>query len=341
LIRRRPLLHGAAWLGLLACGKAFAQRALPGQPLPRVARISTEIPLAHNVGPDPVHPFARAFVHGLRDLGWVDGRHVVIEHRSAEGHPERLPALLREVVGLPVQAIVTGGTVAAIAARRATATIPIISIGPNLVALGLANSLARPGGNVTGLSFDTGAAIIGKRLEWLKRAVPAVRRIAYIGLRPTAGQTQRLPRPVEVAEAARTLGLELTLVAVEGPDDFDTAFAAMARERPDAIMGNDSPLNIGNRARIIAFAARERLPVVFGLREFAEAGALMSYGVNLPEVERRAALYVDKILRGAQPGELPIEQPTRFELVVNLKTAAALGIKLPQEILLSADDLIQ
>ncbi len=151
----------------------------------------------------------------------------------------------------------------------------------------------------------------------------------------------RAPLTEETAAAARALGLEITVFAVDGPDDYEAAFAAMSRHRPDAISGFDSPLNIGNRARIIEFAARERIPVVFGLREFAEAGALLSYGVNLPEVERRAALYVDKILKGAKPGELPIEQPTRFELVINLKTAAALGLKLPQELLLSADDVIQ
>ena len=334
MIDRRSLGSIAALLWLIAPHPVLAQRA---NRLPRIARISTEVPLAENIGPDPIHPFSRALVHGLRDLGWVDGRNVIIEHRSAEGRPERLGALLREVVGLPVDVIVTGGSAAALAARRATSTIPIVAIGPSLVALGLANSFARPGGNVTGLSFDTGTAIVGKRLEWLKRALPGARRIAYIRPRPSAGQ---LPWSAETAAAARALGLELTLVAADGPDDFDAAFAQMLRQRPDAISGVDSPLNIGNRARIIAFASRERLPVIFGLRQFAEAGALMSYGVNLPQVERRAALYVDKILKGAKPGELPIEQPTRFELVINLKTAAALGISLPQELLLFADEVI-
>lgn len=336
-VGRRSLAGGAALLWVLARSPAFAQRANRLPQLPRIARISTEIPLAENVGADPIHPFARALVHGLRDLGWVDGRTVVIEHRSAEGRPERLPALLREVVELPVDVIVTGGSAAALAARQATDKIPIVAIGPGLVALGLANNIARPGGNVTGLSFDAGSAIVGKRLEWLKRAVPAVKRIAYIRPRPAPGQS---PWSAETAAAARALGLELVVIAVDGPDDFDAAFAEMSRHRPDAISGMDSPLNIGNRSRIVEFATRERLPAIFGLRQFAEAGALLSYGVNLPEVERRAALYVDKILKGAKPGELPIEQPMRFELVINLKAAAALGVKLPQELLLFADEVI-
>jgi putative ABC transport system substrate-binding protein len=305
--------------------------------MPRIARISTETSLAENIGPDPIHPFARALVHGLRDLGWVDGRSIVIEHRSAEGRPERLPALLREVIDLPVDLVITAGTTAVLAARRVTDTVPIVSIGPNLVALGLAASLARPGGNVTGLSFDAGSGILGKRLEWLKRALPAARRVAYLRPRPAPGQALW---SAETAAAMRALGLELTVVAVDGPEDFDAAFAAMSRHRPDAISGWDSPLNIGNRVRIIEFATRERLPVIFGLRQFAEAGALMSYGVNLVEVERRAALYVDKILKGAKPGELPIEQATRFELIINLKAAAALGIRLPQELLLLADEVM-
>lgn len=335
MIDRRSLGGVAALLWLGAPHPAPAQRA---NRLPRVARISTEIPLAQNLGPDPIHPFPRALQHGLRDLGWIDGRNVIIEHRSAEGQPERLPVLLREVVELPVDVIITAGTGAALAARRATSTIPIVSVGPNLVALGLARSVARPGGNVTGLSFDAGTAIVGKRLEWLKRAVPAARRIAYIGPRPAPG---RALWSAQTGDAARALGLELEVVAADSPDDFEGAFAHIARNRPDAISGWDSPLNIGNRARIIEFATRQRLPVIFGLRQFAEAGALMSYGVNLPAVERRAALYVDKILKGAQPGDLPIEQPTRFELVINLKSAAALGLQMPQDMLLLADQVIR
>ena len=335
MIARRSLASAAAWLWLLAQRPVGAQR--PNR-LPRIARVSIEVPLADLVGPDPIDRGARAFVHGLRDLGWVDGRSVVIEHRSAEGRPDRLPALLREVAELPVDVIVTAGSQMARAARQATDTTPIVAIGPDLVALGLASSLARPGGNVTGLTFETGPAMAAKRLQMLKRAVPAVRRIAFIRPSPIAGQPMW---PAQTAEAARELGLVLSAVVVDGPDDLDAAFAAILRNRPDAIWCSDSPVNIGNRARIIAFAARERLPSLFGLRQFAESGGLMSYATNLAETERRAAAYVDKILKGAKPGELAIELPTRFEFVINLKTAAALGIKIPQELLLLVDDVIR
>lgn len=334
-MRRRDLACSTAalWLATRTPARAQGTRGLP-----RIARLSTESPLAENLGPNPIHAFTRAFIHGLRDLGWFDGRNIVIEHRSAEGRPERLPALLREVVDLQVDIIVTAGSQAALAARRATGTIPIVSVGPNLVTLGLAASVARPGGNVTGLSFDTGTALLGKRLEWLQRIVPSVRRVAYLRQRTPATSPAF---QVETAAAVRSLGIELTIVEVNGPEDFDAAFAAMSRHRPDAISGADSPLNIGNRARIIEFARREGLPMVFGLRQFAEAGALLSYGIDIPELERRAARYVDKILKGAKPGELPIELPTRFELVINQKAAAALGVRLPDDLLLLADAVIQ
>ena len=250
--------------------------------------------------------------------------------------------MLREVVALPVDVIVTGGSAMALAARQATDTIPIVAIGPNLVALGLAKSLAQPGGNVTGLTFDAGPGILGKRLELLKRAMPAVKRVAYIRGPMPSGQP---PWSAQTAEAARALGLVLSVLEVDSPEDLDAALVAMSRTtsqtRPDAIWCADTPVNIGNRDRIIAFAARARLPTLFGLRQFTDSGGLMSYGTNLAEAEARAAQYVDKILKGAKPGELPIEQPTRFEFVVNLKTAATLGIAMPKALLLAADEVIQ
>jgi len=263
---------------------------------------------------------------------------VIIEARSAEGRPERLPALVREVAELPVDVIVTAGTPMVRAARQATDTIPIIAIGPNLVTLGLANSLARPGGNVTGLSFYAGPSMFGKRLDLLKRAAPAVTRIAYMGQSVPVGKSMWT---AETAEAARTLGLVLSGIAVDRPEDLDAAFGSMSRQRPDAILATDTPVNLGNRARIVEFAARERLPAIYGLRPSPEAGGLMSYGIHIPDLTRRAAHYVDKILKGAKPGELPIELPTRFELVINLKTAKALGLTMPQALLLQADEVIQ
>jgi len=290
------------------------------------------------IGPDPIDANSRGFVHGLRDLGWVDGRNVIIEHRSAEGRPERVPALVREVVDLRADVIITAGTAMVRAARQATDTIPIVAIGPNLVALGLANSLARPGGNVTGLPFYAGPAMFAKRLELLKRAAPAVKRIAWLGAAPAAGQSMW---GAETADAARALGLVLSGIAVDRPEDLDAAFASMSRQRPDAIFPTDTPLNLGNRARIVEFAARERLPAIYGLRQFPEAGGLMSYGIDIPDIQRRAAQYVDRILKGAKPGELPMELPTRFEFVINLKTAKALGLAIPKALLLQADQVIQ
>ena len=206
------------------------------------------------------------------------------------------------------------------------------------MALGLANSLARPGGNVTGLPFYAGPSMFAKRLELLKRAAPAVTRIAYLGYGPAGGRSMWA---AETAEAARTLGLVLSGIAVDRPEDFESAFGSMSRQRPDAIFATDTPVNIGNRARIVEFAARERLPAIYGLRQFPEAGGLMSYGINIPDIQRRAAMYVDKILKGAKPGELPIELPTRFELIINLKTAKALGLTIPKVLLLQADEVIQ
>ncbi len=172
----------------------------------------------------------------------------------------------------------------------------------------------------------------------LNRAAPAIKRIAYLGPAPAAGQPMW---GAETAEAARTLGLVLSGITVDRPEDFESAFASMSRQRPDAIFATDTPLNLGNRARIVEFAARERLPAIYGLRQFPAAGGLMSYGIDIPDIERRAAQYVDKILKGAKPGELPIELPTRFEFVINLKTAKALGLTIPKVLLLQADEVIQ
>jgi len=335
VIERRSLASAAALAWLLGSHPALAQRA---SKLPRVGYVSPTEPLADLTGPDPIDGIARAFVHGLRDLGWVDGRSVIIEHRSADGQPERLPALLRELVDLPVDVIVTGGAAMARAARQATETIPIVAIGPDLVALGLASSLARPGGNITGLPFDAGDGMGGKRLELLKRAVPAIKRITYL-TRPRANGEPIVA--AQTAAAARVLGLTLSSVAADRPEGLDAAFAALSRDRPDAIIVSNSPVNVAERSRIIAFAARERLPAIYSLRMFADSGGLLSYGTHLPQVARRAALFVDKILKGAKPGDLPIELPTRFELVINLRAAAAIGITIPKEMRLLADEVIR
>lgn len=272
----------------------------------------------------------------LRELGWDDGKTFRMEYAYAEGSADRLPGIAAALVEKQVDVFVTAGAESTRAAKRATDTIPIVAVGPNLLAMGFASSLARPGGNVTGPSFDAGAGLSAKRLELLKLAVPAAKRVAYI---QNAGLTTGAAEAA--VAAARAHGLALTFLVVNGPADLDTAFADLSRNRPDALWFADSPANISSRAQVIEFAARERLPAVYGIRQFAESGGLMSYGINIEERSRAAAQYVDKILRGAKPGDLPIEQATTLELVINLKTARAMGLTMPQELLLGADRVIE
>lgn len=334
---RRAWLRAALPAVLFGPSGVFAQGPPAAARRPRIARISTSVPLADNTGPNPRDRAARAFVQGLRELGWEDGRNLVIEHRSAEGKPERLPALLRELTELPVDLIVVGGNLGAQAARRATQTIPIVAIGPDLVGLGLAKSLGRPGGNVTGLSFVAGSELTGKRLELLKAAVPSVRRVTYLGSRPPASAR---PWSAKADAAARELGITLQPAFVDSVADIEPTFAELRRQRPDALLVGLAPALIAQHARVVELANQARLPAMYGFRQFTESGGLMSYGPNFFEIERRAALYVDKILKGAKAGELPIEQPTRFELVINQSTAAALGLKLPQALRVQADEWI-
>lgn len=272
----------------------------------------------------------------LRELGWDDGRTLRIVYAYAEGRPERLPALAAGLVEKRVDVIVTAGGDATRAAKLATDTIPIVAIGPDLVALGYAASMARPGGNVTGPSFTAGPGVSLKRLEMLELALPAAKRIAYVR---NSGQTAAATK--EAVEAARTLGFALSTLVVDGPADLDAAFAELSRTRPDAIWWADSSANIQQHQRIIEFGARERLPAIYGIPLFTASGGLMSYGVSLGERSRAAALYIDKILKGARPGELPIEQATTLELVLNLKAARAMGLVLPLELLLGADRVIE
>ncbi|MBL8341177.1 MAG: ABC transporter substrate-binding protein [Rubrivivax sp.] len=290
---------------------------------------SQSLPPPEALARDPLRP-------RLRELGWEEGKTVAFESAYAGGREGRLQELAAALVAKKVDVIVTAGGDATRAAKLATDTIPIVAIGPNIVAMGYAGSLARPGGNVTGPSFDAGPALPAKRLELLKLALPAVKRIAYLR---NSGQSSAATE-LAVA-AARTHDLALATLVIDGPADFEAAFAELVRQRPDAIWVADSPANIAHRSRIIEFAARERLPALYGNPQFADSGGLMSYGVNLFERIRTAAQYVDKILRGAKPGELPIEQATTLELVINLKTARALGLAVPQALLLSADRVIE
>ncbi|HEV8458500.1 MAG TPA: ABC transporter substrate-binding protein, partial [Methylomirabilota bacterium] len=282
-----------------------------------------------------------AFRQGLRDLGYVEGRNVVIEYRDAEGNVERLPALAAELVALKVDVIVVGGTPAVLAAKQATKTIPIVfTVAADPVADGLVTSLARPGGNVTGLS-NLGPELVGKCLEQLKQAVPGVSRVAVLWQPGAFGERTEKDMLKEAEVAARALGVRPQFVEARGPDDFDRAFSDMTRARAGALTVLLSPMFFNERRRLVDLAAKNRLPAVYQVREFVDAGGLMSYGANLADLVRRAATYVDRILKGAKPGDLPVEQPTKFELVINLKTAKALGLTIPQSVLGRADEVIQ
>jgi putative ABC transport system substrate-binding protein len=279
-----------------------------------------------------------AFRQGLRERGWVEGRNAVIEWRFAEGRMERFPDLAADLVRLKVDLIVTLGGPAARAAKQATTTIPIVAVAvSDPVGQGFVASLARPGGNVTGLATLFPELAV-KRLGLLKEALPRVSRVAVLWNAANPGNVIIL-RGVQAA--AQTLRVTLQPREVRGPDDFEAAFAKMRRERPDALMILDDPLLFQYRASIVDFAAKRRLPAMHPSRESVEAGGLIAYSVNLAELYRRAAEYVDKILKGAKPADLPVEQPTKFELVINLKTAKALGLTIPQSLLGRADEVIQ
>jgi putative ABC transport system substrate-binding protein len=276
------------------------------------------------------------FRQGLGDVGYIDGQNIIIEYRLAAGDISRLPAMAAELVGLPVDVIVTDGQQSAVVAHEATRTIPIVmgAVGDPLAA-GLIDSFPHPGGNVTGftlLAIEVGA----KRLELLKEAFPAISRMAALW-NPAQSRSYR-----DVAEeAARTLGVQLRTIEVAAPDEIPGGFAAAAAGGAEALVVLGDPMFWNQRARIVALAAKYWIPAAYDAREYADDGGLLTYGASVPENFRRAAGYVDKILKGANPGDLPIQQPTTFELVVNLKTARALGLELPPAILARADEVIE
>jgi putative ABC transport system substrate-binding protein len=282
-----------------------------------------------------------SFIQGLRDLGYVEGRNLVIEYRDAEGKHERLPALAAELVALKVDVIVAPSTVAALAARQATRTLPIVFAGAvDPVTDGLVTSFARPGGNVTGLS-NLALGLSGKNLELLKQAVPGIGRIAVLWQPGGSGERTEKDMLKEAEVAARALGVRLQVVEARGPADLDRAFSDMTRARAGALTVVGSPLFVNERRRLADLAARNRLPAVYPGRLYVDAGGLMSYGTNLADLLRRAATYVDKILKGAKPADLPVEQPTKFELVINLKAAKAIGLTIPPAVLAQADAVVQ
>jgi ABC-type uncharacterized transport system substrate-binding protein len=279
-----------------------------------------------------------AFRQGLREHGYMEGRNVVIEYRFARGRVEQLPALAAELVGLKPDVIVTPGTPASVAAKQATSTIPIVFAGvADAVGAVLVANIARPGGNVTGLT-SISAELGGKRLELLKGIVPNASRVAILYNPADRANVLVLK---ELQDAASPLGLMLLPVDVKASGEFAGAFAAMTRERIDAFFGAAGILTFEHRTAIVDLAAKSRIPAMWGHRQFVEVGGLMSYAVNFYDQVRRAASYVDQILKGSKPGDLPVQQPTKFELVINLKTAKALGLELPPTLLALADEVIE
>jgi putative ABC transport system substrate-binding protein len=322
------------FIGSLALGLLAAPLAADAQQPAKVPRIgflgnSTAALEANLVGP---------FREGLRDLGYVEGRNILIEYRWAEGRYERFPGLIAELIALKVEVIVTAGTPAALAVKKATTPIPLVmaAVG-DPVGSGLVASLARPGGNLTGL-VAIAPDLEGKRLELLKEVVPKLSHVAFL-LNPA--NALHVTSEEQARAAAKVLHLKVEFVAVRAESEFDRAFQTISTQRPGALVMLADRLFLHHRARIVDFAARNRLPTVYSYTELVEAGGLMSFGPSYPGMHRRAAYFVDRILKGAKPADLPMEQPTKFELMINLKTAKALGLTIPPSLLARADEVIQ
>jgi putative tryptophan/tyrosine transport system substrate-binding protein len=331
-MRRRDfftLLGGAAaWPG--------AARGPPGAKVARIGYLVT----ASLESPEG-RAMADAFRQGLRERGYVEGQSIIIEYRSADGRIERFPELANELASLNLDLILAPNTPAARAAQRATTTIPIVvPVMGDPVADGLVASLAHPGGNITGLTF-LGPELVSKRLGLLKQALPNASRVAALWHSGAYGERTTREMLQATDAAARTLAVELQLVEVRGVDEFNRAFSAMTGNRADALIVLPSPLLFNERKHIVDVAMKHRLPSIAMAREFAELGGLMAYGASLTDLQRRSATYVDKILKGAKPADLPVEQPTKFEFVINLKTAKALGLTIAESFQLLADEVIE
>jgi putative ABC transport system substrate-binding protein len=313
------------WL-LAASAPAGAQGSLI-----RIAFVGAESPATSQ-------HFLDAFRQGLREHGYVDGQNIALDARWAEGQSERFPALVDELVRLKARVILALSLPAALAAKHGAPATPIVFIASDPLGTGLVSSLARPGGNLTGLSLALGEEFSSKWLELLREVMPNVSRVAVL---LNATNPASIAHLAVLRVTAQKLGVKLQPQEVRDPGQLDGAFAAMVAERAQALVVVVDPLFVRHRKKVVDLAARNRLPAVYGFREFADSGGLMAYGVSVPYLCRRAAAYVDKILKGARPGDLPVEQPTEFELVVNLKAAQALGLAIPRSVLLRADQTIE
>jgi len=332
-IQKATRWYAAVGLAFIGFALVIPSLAAQAQQVVKVARIGWL-----GLNQDGAPHLRAAFLEGLRDLGYVEGRNFVVESRYTEGRLERLPTAAAELTALKLDVIVTTNTPNTLAAKRATRRTPIVfAAASDPVASGIVSSLSRPGGNVTGLSFVS-PGLVGKHLELLKQAVPGVSRVAVLwqpGERPDKDM-------LEAAElAARALGVGLHFVNAQGPDEFDRSFSEATRAGASALALLTTAMFFVERRRLVELAAQNRLPTVYPWRDAVDAGGLMSYAPHLPDLFRRAATYVDKILKGARPADLPVEQPTKFELVINLKTAKTLGITIPQLLLLRADQVIE
>ena len=333
-----PYLHGMTRRRFLLTSMAGAVAA-PLAARAQMAGKTWRIGVLLTATRDETAHLINALNAGLQEAGYVEGRNVVFERRFADGRQERLPALAAELVRLNVDVLVTGSNPVIAAVKQATPTIPVVmAVSRDPVGSKFIASLARPGGNITGLANDTAPEIIGKNLDLLKEAVPRVSRVAFLWnpVPPGAGASRTV-----VDRTARNLGVTVQSVEVRSRNDFDDAFAAMVRERANGLVVAQDPVTFGSRREVVLLAAKIGLPAVYGLREFAEAGGLISYGPNIADQFRQAAFYVDKILKGAKPRDLPVAQAAKFELLINAKTAKALGLAIPPSLLLRADHVIE